>query len=93
MHLSLFLLTSLAVFFHLGTNIAGQLLKDNTDRKKIEAINARVDQIFGVVSALAPALPTAVPKTAGQVLADAAAVADALAPSVPDNGGGKTNAS
>ena len=76
---SLQLLTALAVFVHLGTAIASMLLKDNTDQKKIEAINTKTDQVLGIVTAIAPAIPTTAPKTITQIASDLATAASALA--------------
>ena len=93
--MDLTILTAVAVFFHLGTSIAASLLKDKTDQAKIAALNSKVDQIFGIVSALAPAIPTSAPKTLGQGLTDAAQIGNALAgaialaasPPAPNAGG------
>ena len=79
MHLDLSLLTALAVLFHLGTNLAATVLKDNTDRRKIADLNTKVDQVLTVVQAVAPAVPQAAPKTIAQVAGDLADVATALA--------------
>jgi hypothetical protein len=79
MHLSLAALTMLAVFIHLGTSLASSFLKDNTDRKKLAAIDAKTDQVLGVVSAIAPAVPATAPKTISQIASDLAAVSAALA--------------
>jgi hypothetical protein len=78
--MSLTILTAVAVFVHLGTSIAALLLKDRTDQQKISELNSKVDQVLGIVTAVAPVLPTTLPKTLGQGLADVAAVAGALAP-------------
>ena len=56
MHLSVTFVTALAVFFHLGTTLASQVLRDATDRRKIAALDAKADQIFGAVTALAPVI-------------------------------------
>ena len=79
MHIDLTLLTALAVFVHLGTALAGSFLKDRTDQAKIEAINAKTDQVLGIVTAIAPAVPASAPKTITQVASDLASVAAALA--------------
>lgn len=92
-HINLSLLTALAVFFHLGASVARTILKDNTDRAKIDKIDSGVSQVLGVVSAIAPAVPTTTPKTLSQVASDLAGVAQALAAATaPVPNGGASNA-
>ena len=92
MHLDLNAVTALAVFLHLGTSLARVFLKDNTDRKKLDGIDAKIDTVAGAVATLAPAVPAQAPKTLPQVAADLAAVAQALAAAAAPAPGGTSHA-
>jgi hypothetical protein len=78
-NLDLSILTAIAVLVHLGVGIAGTLLKDNTDRVKLAAIDTKTDQLLATVVQIAPAVPTQAPKNIADVAGDLANVAAALA--------------